>query len=124
MIQPELTEKILHFVAIERMSQDAKWGEQNHDPRFWMSVLGEEFGESCRAANHLMWGDFDSAVNRFHYALELLQTAAVAVAAVEALTRLLSDADLGVFYDSLDDWEVAARRRWQEFITPQKVEAE
>uniref|UniRef100_A0A6M3LRM6 Uncharacterized protein n=1 Tax=viral metagenome TaxID=1070528 RepID=A0A6M3LRM6_9ZZZZ len=33
------------LVQAEREKQNEKWGEQNHDPYKWMSILGEEIGE-------------------------------------------------------------------------------
>ena len=33
---------VLNEVSAERQRQDAKWGEQNHDPLLWLSILTEE----------------------------------------------------------------------------------
>ena len=66
-------------VAMERARQDHKWGA---DGIVWRStetgvrVLGEEYGEVCRAVN-----ERDRAAAR----TELIHTAAVAVQMVEAL---------------------------------------
>lgn len=38
------TDNILREVSDERVRQDAKWGEQNHDPFKWLCILGEEVG--------------------------------------------------------------------------------
>lgn len=46
----------------ERIRQDSKWGPQTHDPRAWLTILGEEFGEACQAAlriKHEMVREFD-----------------------------------------------------------------
>jgi hypothetical protein len=40
-------------IAAERERQDAKWGEQNHDPFKWCVILGEEVGEVNRAVCEL-----------------------------------------------------------------------
>jgi hypothetical protein len=74
---------VLAEVWTERDRQDAKWGEQNHAPVVWLSILGEEFGEVCRAAyeahfNAAPWSD---------YRAELVQMAAVAVAMIQCLDR-------------------------------------
>lgn len=69
---------VLNEVAVERARQDVKWGEQNHAPQKWLVILGEEFGESCRGSC-----ERDLA----QYRKELIQVAAVAVAAVESLDR-------------------------------------
>lgn len=42
---------VLVEVANERMAQDEKWGPQHHSPMEWLAILGEEFGEACRAAS-------------------------------------------------------------------------
>ena len=68
----------IYRVRDERLRQDEKWGEQNHSPEVWIRILGEEFGEVCAAANESELVD---------YKHELIQVAAVAVAAVESLER-------------------------------------
>lgn len=80
---PNDTWEVLHAVADERKQQDAKWGEQNHDPYIWLAVLGEEVGEVNQAAlkatfSGQAWAD---------YRAELVQVAAVAVAMIECLDR-------------------------------------
>jgi hypothetical protein len=69
---------VLDLVAYERDRQDAKWGEQNHHHAYWMTILGEEFGEACKAA---LEKDIENLKD------ELIQVAAVAVAAVENIFR-------------------------------------
>jgi len=73
-----MTENILKLVAQERARQDAKWGEQNHNPAFWAVILGEEYGEVCRAI-------YENDPTQ--YVAELIQVAAVCVAMVEAHQR-------------------------------------
>ena len=69
-------------VLDERISQDRKWGEQNHHPERWLAILGEEFGEACEA-----WLRPDPS----QYRKELIQVAAVAIAAIESLDRAKKD---------------------------------
>lgn len=83
------TDRIVKEVVEERSNQNAKWGVQNHDPFTWLAILGEEFGESCKAA-------FET--NLPHMRKELIQVAAVAVAIVECLDR--------------KEWEVS----WREMV--------
>lgn len=71
-------EKILDEVRQERQRQYEKWGQQNHQPPFWLMILGEEVGEANRAA---LEKDVDN------YRKELIQIAAVAVSMVECLDR-------------------------------------
>ena len=81
---------VLNEVAVERAKQDAKWGIQNHSPQKWLVILGEEVGESCR-------GCFESDLAQ--YRRELIQVAAVAVAAVESLDRNEARSELRKFLE-------------------------
>ena len=75
MSQIDIETEVLH----ERSRQDEKWGEQNHKPIVWAAILGEEQGEICKA----------TLENRTdEYRQELIQLAAVAIAAIECLDRL------------------------------------
>ena len=93
MTQPETSERkaegqfagahgseALSSVIHERERQEAKWGEQNHKPETWLVILGEEVGEACEATLEMDWNA---------YRAEMVQVAAVAVAAVEACDRAL-----------------------------------
>ncbi|MDP2735630.1 MAG: hypothetical protein Q8P12_05490 [bacterium] len=71
----EATYAILEEVFVERCRQEEKWGYQDHYPGVWSLILSEEVGESAKAAlEH----------NAEDYRKELIQVAAVAVAAIEA----------------------------------------
>jgi hypothetical protein len=72
-------------VAVERARQDTKWGEQNRTPVEWMSILGEEYGEACQSANDLYFETADITVADLR--AELVQVAAVAIAAIENIDR-------------------------------------
>ena len=69
--------KVIEDVKEERERQDAKWGEQLHDPYTWIAILGEEYGEVCKAALEDNGG----------YRDELVQVAAVAIAAIESYDK-------------------------------------
>jgi len=73
----------------ERIYQDGKWGEQNHIPVIWISILGEEFGEASKEALefHFEIDDLERKMKLFQYRKELIQVAAVAIAAIESLER-------------------------------------
>ncbi len=77
-------DRVLDEVRRERRRQDAKWGEQNHDPFHWLSIEGEELGEAMRAANE-WWHQHPEHLAE--YREEMIQVAAVAVAAVQCLDR-------------------------------------
>ena len=70
-------QEVFAEVIGERQSQDNKWGIQNHKPERWMVILGEEFGEACEAILEM----------NPKYRDELIQVAAVAIAAVESFDR-------------------------------------
>lgn len=72
------TDKILDMIRDEREKQDDKWGEQNHHPLKWMSILMEEVGEASKAILE------EDNVN---YVDELIQVAAVVVAMIESHQR-------------------------------------
>jgi hypothetical protein len=67
---------IIRRILRERVDQDKKWGRQDHGPDGWLIILMEEVGEASRGA---LEGDM------VKYKKELIQVAAVAVAALEAV---------------------------------------
>jgi len=88
----------------ERDAQDQQWGVQDHDPFTWLSILGEEVGEAHKAALEARFGteclyndpeyDPNTGGECKHCAgkfaelrTELVQVAAVAMAAIEGLDR-------------------------------------
>jgi NTP pyrophosphatase (non-canonical NTP hydrolase) len=73
----------LQSVLDERKRQDAKWGQQNHDPFLYLTILGEEYGETCQAALEARFG----SGSLDHLREEAVQTAAVALAIIECLDR-------------------------------------
>ncbi len=84
--------KAISDVINERKRQDIKWGEQNHDPFLYATILMEEVGEFCQDALKLR---FDSRMDSLEAATaqvtrmrtEAIQVAAVAVAIVECIDR-------------------------------------
>jgi len=73
----------LQDVLSERARQDAKWGEQNHDPITYLAILTEEVGELSQAVLHVRFGGPKADGLRE----EAIHTAAVALAIVESLDR-------------------------------------
>lgn len=67
----------------ECQRQDQIFGEQNHDPFKWLSILLEEVGEVAKAINECHWSQESAEAIKE----ELVQVAAVAVAAIESLQR-------------------------------------
>jgi len=78
MSEPTDHTDVFEEIGKERDAQDRRWGAQEHDPFYWLSILGEEKGEACKAANQGRWDQFRA---------ELIQVAAVAVNAVECSRR-------------------------------------
>ncbi len=83
---------VLFEVLSERKRQDRRWGEQNHRPADYYAILAEEVGE---AAKEVVEATFPRAPSseEDHLAklrVELIQSAAVAVAMVECLDRNVS----------------------------------
>lgn len=74
----EREREIVSDIVMERRAQDAKWGQQNHGPDRWMNILMEEIGEISRARND---GDVEN------YRTEMVQSAAVLVAMIDAYDR-------------------------------------
>lgn len=72
--------KVLGEVWAERQRQDDKWGQQNHNAFVWTTILTEEVGEVAKEA-------LEDDTQKKKMRAELLQVAAVAVAAVECIDR-------------------------------------
>lgn len=73
----------LELVITERQRQDKKWGQQNHDPLNWEPILHEETGEASQEVCRITWDHASTD----HWLSEMVQVAAVAVAAVESELR-------------------------------------
>lgn len=90
MVKNNATLKVIWHVEAERERQDMKWGQQNHEPQYWMGILGEEFGELCQAVNETVFNNGPEERTKGGYnnmRTEAVQVAAVAVAFVEMLDR-------------------------------------
>ena len=64
----------------ERRNQNIKWGEQNHYPTYWMVILMEEVGEAAQCL-------CGKSINYKNYRKEMIQVAAVAIAALECFDK-------------------------------------
>lgn len=85
--------RVISEVIEERERQNKKWGQQDHTPVEWCAILGEEYGEVCKAALEAHFEHKDPVKSIAEYRMELIQVAAVAIQMVECLDR---DAD---FYE-------------------------
>lgn len=83
----------IKLILAECERQNYKFGEQNHHPEKWAVILGEEYGEVCRAildagfAQGEIGGLQDYRLQLQKYRDELVQVAAVAISALESLER-------------------------------------
>ena len=87
------TIRAMRDVTDERSRQLQKFGVQNWEPRDWLMILAEEVGEANREALEARFADvfpehYPQDIERLsRLRAELIQVAAVAVAAVESLDR-------------------------------------
>lgn len=103
----------MHSVVFERMRQDKKWGEQNHNPERYLLVIAEEFGEVAKSILHTLYGGTEAGIERIRK--ELVEVSASALAAVESIDRGLfawagckSSEGMSVFYNLGDVRDVNA----------------
>lgn len=74
----------LDDVLAERVAQDKRWGQQDHPPHAWLAILTEEVGEVAKeVADATAGGEWRPV----EYRTEMVQAAAVALAAVESFDR-------------------------------------
>jgi len=91
MADPTLRENPpLACVAMERIKQDAKWGEQNHSDLRWLPILIEEVGEVGETVNEAYphkerLYKYEACIENLEY--ELIQVAAVCMAWVECIRQ-------------------------------------
>jgi NTP pyrophosphatase (non-canonical NTP hydrolase) len=81
--------EISHEILQERVRQEQMWGEQNWRPSQWLAILGEEYGEVCRAVCdiELVRPEERTLEAWQNYRDELVQVAAVAIQMIEANDR-------------------------------------
>jgi len=86
------TMQVIAGVLAERARQDRKWGRQDHPPVYWIGILTEELGEAAREAIEIEpmaeRGERSPDESLVRLRQELVQLAAVAVAAIEAIDRI------------------------------------
>lgn len=79
----------LNAVADEMVSQDSKWGQQDHADELWMCILAEEVGEAAQARLHDLFGGDNAGRIRE----ELVQVAAVATQWIACIDRRIAYVD-------------------------------
>ena len=74
----ETRELVFSDINTERLKQLEKWGDQRHSTDRWVAIMLEELGEAAKAS---LEGQLDN------WREELVQIAAVAIAALEDFDR-------------------------------------
>jgi len=75
----------IHDVIKERLRQEQKWGEQNHEYPIWRVILGEELGETDQEFLKTVFEGEPERAPKIRE--ELVQVAAVALAMIECCDR-------------------------------------
>jgi len=86
----ESVRQIISEILDERLVQNEKWGEQNHDDSLWACILMEEVGETTQAIFDLTCyipGTVSYDTEKGKTREELIQVAAVAIAWLECIDR-------------------------------------
>lgn len=78
-----MRQAIINMILSERGRQDSKFGVQNLTPEVWLVVLVEKLGAVAQEVLNMRRVNPDYT----NYRTELIQVAAVAVAAIECLDR-------------------------------------
>ena len=77
--------RIIEEVLEERNRQDKKWGEQNHTAPGWGMIIGEEYGEMCKAINEFGFNPAPETEQDIY--TEAIQTMASCMAMLECMER-------------------------------------
>ena len=79
----------LKEISAERDRQDEKFGEQRHHPLQWFSIIGEEYGEMCKAYNEYTFDEQFAHIEEMQR--EAIQVAASCVAMLECIDAVARD---------------------------------
>jgi hypothetical protein len=86
MKEDTLQARMFRLIHDERIKQDAKFGEQNHNPQGWLMIIGEELGECNKAVLDKVLLNVPGST-LLDYRDELVQLAACCVSALESFYR-------------------------------------
>ncbi|AJH02585.1 MULTISPECIES: nucleoside triphosphate pyrophosphohydrolase family protein [Bacillus cereus group] len=81
----KLMDSVNEEVYQERLRQNEKWGIQRHPIGTWLSILGEEFGEVCQAAQSELGLASVKDTDADNLYMECIHVAAVASAIAEQI---------------------------------------
>jgi len=88
MIDVDLLRAYIYGDILKEISrQDDKWGVQSHDFPTWMTILGEEYGESCQEVLNIKNAENLDLIIKAKNNLdeELIQVAAVCFRIIEKI---------------------------------------
>jgi hypothetical protein len=92
---------VLLDVCEERLRQNKLWGQQDWSPSKWLAILGEEYGEVCRAVCEMELTPIEKRDAKWwkNYREELVHVATVAIQAAECFDRAQarSDSELSAY---------------------------
>lgn len=71
-------------IDAERDEQDVMWGDQTHDPAYWLAILGKQVGQLGTEVLNFKWAAPEAKSTDRMYR-EATQVAAVALAMMEAI---------------------------------------
>lgn len=77
--------KIIEKVLDERKRQDEKWGVQDNTAPEWATIIGEEYGEMCKAINEFGFNPTRKTEDEIY--TEAIQTMASCMAMLECIER-------------------------------------
>jgi hypothetical protein len=73
-------------IDMERDEQDEMWGDQTHDPAYWLAILGKQVGQLGTEVLNYKWAAPEARADRLARMYnEAKQVAAVSVAMMEAM---------------------------------------
>lgn len=105
----------LEAVMNERWRQHEKWGEQNHAPAAWATLIGEEYGELCEAINETVLKNADKpergGIDRMR--AEAVQLAALSMQFIEYIERNFPQEDKPTLEELTDG--ITPENRHEEF---------
>ena len=81
----EIQKKIIEKVLEERTRQDEKWGKEDHTAQTWGMIIGEEYGEMCKAINEYGFNPTRRTEDEIY--TEAIQTMASCMAMLECIER-------------------------------------
>lgn len=89
--RPSALESVILDMIAEVNNQRQKWGEQNHDPSFYLNILMEEVGEASKEIVDATFAEGADNIQKHltQYRTEMVQVAAVAISMIESYDRNL-----------------------------------